>query len=147
MPELDEGAFVLDFFMPSGTSLVETDHVARRVESVLAETPDVSGYIRRTGAEMGLFATEPFRGDILVSLKPPGQRRPMDEIFDSLRDELKKKVPELRTELLPLIRDQIDDMSASASRSKSRSSDPIRPSFVNWRRKSARSSKKPGPRK
>ena len=61
----------------------------------LLDTPDVQGYIRRTGAELGFFATESYTGDILVSLKPSGQRRPMDEIFDDLRDELKEKVPEL----------------------------------------------------
>ena len=35
-------------------------------------TPDIAGYIRRTGAELGFFATEPYTGDILVSLKPAG---------------------------------------------------------------------------
>ena len=103
MPEMDEGAFVLDYNMPVGTSLSQTDKVLRRVETVLLETPDVQGYIRRTGAELGFFATESFTGDILVSLKPSGQRRPMDEIFDALREELKASVPELETEFVPLV--------------------------------------------
>ena len=111
MPEMDEGAFVLDYFMPAGTSLEKTDRVLRRVEAVLAETPDISGYIRRTGAELGLFATEPFTGDILVSLKPPGQRREMEEIFDGLRNKLAERVPELETEFVPLIQDQINDLA------------------------------------
>jgi CzcA family heavy metal efflux pump len=138
MPDMDEGAFVLDYFMPAGTSLEQTDRVLRRVEAVLAETPDVSGYIRRTGAELGLFATESFTGDILVSLKPSGQRRPMDEIIDDLRKKLKGtasedepeggatqdgaegkaseeqakgKVPELDIEFVPLVRDQINDLA------------------------------------
>ena len=72
MPDMDEGAFVLDYNMPVGTSLAQTDKVMRRVEAVLQRTPDISGYIRRTGAELGFFATEPYTGDILVSLKPPG---------------------------------------------------------------------------
>ena len=58
MPEMDEGAFVLDYNMPVGTSLSQTDKVLRRVEKVLLDTPDVQGYIRRTGAELGFFATE-----------------------------------------------------------------------------------------
>ena len=77
MPEMDEGAFVLDYFLPAGTSLAETDRVARRIDKILDETPDVAGYLRRTGAENGLYATEAFRGDILVRLKPAG-RRPAD---------------------------------------------------------------------
>ena len=115
MPDMDEGAFVLDYNMPVGTSLAQTDKVMRRVEAVLQRTPDISGYIRRTGAELGFFATEPYTGDILVSLKPPGQRRPADELFDVLREELKAEVPELETEFVPLVQDQINDLAGVAS--------------------------------
>jgi CzcA family heavy metal efflux pump len=111
MPDMDEGAFVLDYNMPVGTSLAQTDKVMRRVEAVLLRTPDISGYIRRTGAELGFFATEAYTGDILVSLKPTGQRRPVSELFDSLREELKAEVPELETEFVPLVQDQISDLA------------------------------------
>jgi CzcA family heavy metal efflux pump len=111
MPDMDEGAFVLDYNMPVGTSLAQTDKVMRRVEDVLLKTPDISGYIRRTGAELGFFATEPYTGDILVSLKPPGERRPVGEIFDALREELDQEVPELETEFVPLVQDQINDLA------------------------------------
>jgi CzcA family heavy metal efflux pump len=115
MPDMDEGAFVLDYEMPVGTSLAETDRVLRRVETVLQRTPDVAGYIRRTGAELGFFATEAFTGDILISLKPPGERRPMEEIFTALREELEKEVPQLSTEFVPLVQDQINDLAGVAS--------------------------------
>ena len=116
IPAMDEGAFVFDYKMPVGTSLAQTDKVLRRVEAVLARTPDVSGYIRRTGAELGLFATESCRGDILISLKPPGQRRPMAEIMDALREELDREVPDLaEKEFKPLIQDQINDLSGVES--------------------------------
>lgn len=111
MPEMDEGAFVLDYNMPVGTSLNQTDKVLRRVEAVLLRTPDIQAYIRRTGAELGFFATESYTGDILVSLKASGERRPMAEIFDSLREELKAEVPELETEFVPLVQDQIGDLA------------------------------------
>jgi CzcA family heavy metal efflux pump len=115
MPEMDEGAFVLDYFMPAGTSLTKTDEVAQRIDQILSETKDVSGYLRRTGAENGIYATEMFRGDIEVALKPPGQRRPLKAIFDSLDGKLKAKVPEARIKLTPLIRDQIDDLNGISS--------------------------------
>jgi CzcA family heavy metal efflux pump len=111
MPDMDEGAFVLDYHMPVGTSLAQTDKVLRRVEAVLERTPDISGYIRRTGAELGFFATEPYTGDILVSLKPAGERRPAEELFDVLREEIKAEVPELETEFVPLVQDQINDLA------------------------------------
>ena len=118
MPDMDEGAFVLDYEMPVGTSLLKPTRSCAASKRSCCETPDVDGYIRRTGAELGFFATEPFTGDILVSLKPPGQRRPMDEIFDDLRKRLEGEVPELETEFVPLVQDQINDLAAWTGRSK-----------------------------
>ncbi|HEX4145318.1 MAG TPA: efflux RND transporter permease subunit [Pirellulales bacterium] len=111
MPEMDEGALVIDYAMPVGTSLAQTDKVLRRVEAILLKTPDISGYIRRTGAELGFFATESYTGDILVSLKPSGQRRMANEIFDSLREQFEQEIPELEIELIPLVQDQIGDLA------------------------------------
>jgi CzcA family heavy metal efflux pump len=116
MPAMDEGAFVLDYWMPVGTSLAQTDKVLKRVETILQNTPDVAGYLRRTGAELGFFATESFRGDILVSLKPPGQRRKMEDLFDVLREQLARGVPDLATvDFVPLVQDQINDLSGVKS--------------------------------
>ncbi len=50
MPEMDEGAFVLDYQTPPGTSLQQTDAAPCRVEALLLDTPEVAGYVRRTGA-------------------------------------------------------------------------------------------------
>ncbi len=112
MPAMDEGAFILDYEMPVGTSLAQTDRVLRKVEGMLQQMPDVAGYIRRTGAENGLFATEAFRGDILVSLKPAGQRRRLPEIFDDVRKQVVLVAPELDNfEPIPLIQDQLNDMA------------------------------------
>ena len=115
MPDMDEGSFVLDYQMPVGTSLQQTDKVMRRVEAVLLETPDIEGYIRRTGAELGFFATESYTGDVLIVLKPPGRRRPMGEVMDALREEMEELVPELETEFIPTVQDQVDDLAGAAS--------------------------------
>ena len=34
LPTMDEGAFVLDYFLPAGTSLTDTDAVARKIEAI-----------------------------------------------------------------------------------------------------------------
>src|SRR5262249_18819767 len=62
MPTMDEGAFVVDYWAPSGSPLAETERKARDIESILSKNPDVQSYVRRTGAELGLFATETSRG-------------------------------------------------------------------------------------
>ena len=51
LPAMDEGAFVLDFFLPAGTALEETDRVARRLDRILEDTPSVATFTRRTGAD------------------------------------------------------------------------------------------------
>ena len=48
-----------------------TEEMVREVEKILSENPDVQAYVRRTGAENGLFATQTSRGDIQVVLRPP----------------------------------------------------------------------------
>src|SRR5262249_46368660 len=41
MPAMDEGAFVVDYFAPSGTPLAETEKKAQKIEEILSENPDV----------------------------------------------------------------------------------------------------------
>jgi CzcA family heavy metal efflux pump len=113
MPEMDEGSFVLDYQMPVGTSLQQTDKVMRRIEAILQRTPDIEGYIRRTGAELGFFATESYTGDVLVVLKPAKERRPGAEVIDAVREEIEKEVPELETEFVPTILDQVSDLAGA----------------------------------
>ena len=78
LPEMDEGAFVLDYTTPGGTALAETDRQLHIVEKILASTPEITGTSRRTGAELGLFATEQNTGDIVARLEAAESARPLD---------------------------------------------------------------------
>ena len=66
---MDEGAFVIDYLMPPGTALSETDRFLKHVEKLLLETPEVDSYSRRTGAQLALAVAEPHTGDFLIKLK------------------------------------------------------------------------------
>ncbi len=96
MPNMDEGAFVLDYWAPAGTPLELTEDMARGLEHLLDENPDVIGYVRRTGAELGLFATQGYRGDIQVVLRPAEVDphnllfKPVRPKFSEVEDELKE---------------------------------------------------------
>ena len=68
VPEMDEGAFVLDYWSPPGTSLPETLRLLQQVDAILQQTPEVASFARRTGAELGFFLTETNRGDYSVRL-------------------------------------------------------------------------------
>jgi CzcA family heavy metal efflux pump len=115
LPEIDEGAFVLDYFSPGGTALSETDRMVHIVEQILASTPEIVGTSRRTGAELGLFATQQNRGDINVRLKPEGERdRATSEVIDEVRVKVAAAVPRLRVEFVQILSDVINDLAGAA---------------------------------
>jgi CzcA family heavy metal efflux pump len=115
LPTMDEGAFVLDYFLPAGTSLGDTDAVARKIEAILSSTPEVLTYSRRTGAELGpAAATQVSRGDIMVRLKPASQRRRSAlEVIAQVRAKVGEDVPEARTEFLQVLQDVLNDLAGS----------------------------------
>jgi CzcA family heavy metal efflux pump len=115
LPEMDEGAFVLDYFLPAGTSLDDTDAVARKIEAVLKSIPDVATYSRRTGAELGpAAATEVSRGDIMVRLKAPSARAlSAQEVIATARERMQREVPEARVEFVQVLQDVLNDLSGT----------------------------------
>jgi len=116
LPEMDEGAFVLDYTTPGGTALAETDRQLHIVEKILASTPEITGTSRRTGAELGLFATEQNTGDIVARLKPEGQRdRSIFDVIDEVRDKVERAVPRMRIEFVQILSDIINDLAGNPS--------------------------------
>ena len=71
MPQLDEGAFLLQTIMPPDTALGEVDRINHRVEDVLRKFGDVDDVVRRTGrAERTEDPMPHVISDVLVVLKP-----------------------------------------------------------------------------
>src|SRR5262249_2985108 len=114
LPEMDEGGFVLDYLPPAGTSLSETDSLVRQMEQRVAALPEKSAFSRRTGAELGLFATEQNKGDILVKLKPRGQRgRDIEEIISGLREDITKNISGVDVEFIQILQDMLGDLEGA----------------------------------
>jgi len=114
LPEADEGGFVIDYLSPAGSALEETNTILQGVEQILQKTPDIAAFTRRTGSELGLFATQQNKGDILVRLKPRGDRRPAEEVISDLRDKLTEAAPQLEIEFIQLLQDMIGDLEGAA---------------------------------
>jgi CzcA family heavy metal efflux pump len=113
LPEMDEGAFILDYLTPAGTSLAETNRMLEDVERILHETPEVENTSRRTGLQLGLAAvTEANYGDFTVRLKRK-RDRPIDEVMAEVREKVKKREPALDVEFTQVLQDNIDDLSNS----------------------------------
>jgi len=115
LPEMDEGAFVLDYWAPGGTALAETDRQLRVIDGILARIPEVDGTSRRTGAELGLFATLQNRGDYVVRLKPQSHRqRSSFEVIDEVRQRTSVALPRMRIEFVQILSDVVNDLAGSA---------------------------------
>jgi multidrug efflux pump subunit AcrB len=97
MPAMDEGSFILDYWAPSGTPLDQTEKMVRDIEKILSKNPDIDAYVRRTGAENGIFATQTSRGDIQATLRRAEDdpinllTKPVRPALEDLEKELKKE--------------------------------------------------------
>ncbi len=112
LPEMDEGAFVLDYITPSGTSLQESDRILTHIEQYLRETPEIESYSRRTGARLALAIAEPNTGDFLVKLKRD-RSRSLEEVTSELRKKIVGSEPAIEVEFPHILEDLIGDLAWS----------------------------------
>jgi CzcA family heavy metal efflux pump len=111
LPEMDEGGFILDYIMPAGSSLSETNRVLEHVERILHATPEVEITSRRTGMEMGFNAVhEANTGDFTVKLKTK-RSRSIDDVMADIRQQIRTTEPELDIEFTQVLQDMIGDLS------------------------------------
>jgi len=112
LPEMDEGGFVIDYIMPAGSSLAETNRVISRIEQILHETPEVESTSRRTGLQLGLAAvTEANTGDLTVRMKRD-RSRSVEEVMEDVRSKTKNQEPALDVEFIQQLQDMIGDLTS-----------------------------------
>lgn len=109
LPDLDEGTIVLDYFMPPGTSLPETDRVLREAEKIIIAHPDVEAYSRRTGIRMSFSTVPQNYGDYSIQLKKNRTKKTVDVIND-LRTAISLKQPVLNISFGQRIADLLGDL-------------------------------------
>ena len=113
LPAMDEGGFIVDYIMPAGASLQETNRVITHIEKILMATPEVENISRRTGMELGpAQVTEPNTGDISVKLKRQ-PRRSADDVIADVRAKIKKAEPVCDIEVVQLLQDMIGDLTSA----------------------------------
>ncbi len=111
MPAMDEGGFVLDYKARPGAALTDTNRLLGPVEAIIAATPEVASYSRRTGAQLGGGLSEADEGDFFVRMKG-GSRRDVEEVMAEIRQKIAAQVPGLEIELTQLMEDLIGDLTA-----------------------------------
>jgi CzcA family heavy metal efflux pump len=113
LPGMDEGGFIIDYIMPAGSSLEETNRVVSAVEQVLRAMPEVESTSRRTGLQLGLATvTEANTGDISVKLKRDRQRG-VEEVIADVREKITTQEPMLQIEFVQLLQDMIGDLTSA----------------------------------
>jgi CzcA family heavy metal efflux pump len=111
LPQMDEGGFILDYIMPAGSSLEETNRVLQNVTGILHSIPEVENTSRRTGLQLGLATvTEANTGDFTVKLKSR-RGRSVWQVMDEVRARVNATEPELDIELTQVLQDNINDLS------------------------------------
>jgi CzcA family heavy metal efflux pump len=111
LPQMDEGSFVVDYVMPPGSSLAETDHVVRDALRIIHSIPEVAATSRRTGLQLGLAAvTEANTGDISVMLRTH-RSRTVFAIMDEVQARVNQQDPILDIDPHQSLEDMIGDLT------------------------------------
>ncbi len=90
LPEIDEGAILLEYILPPGTSLNESIRVGKVLASMAQANADVSTVYQRTGSEGGTYQVEPVNlGEIIVKLTERNKRkRSISQIINALKQRM-----------------------------------------------------------
>ncbi|MCB0686480.1 MAG: CusA/CzcA family heavy metal efflux RND transporter [Saprospiraceae bacterium] len=92
VPTLDEGDFVIQPVLKTGTTLSNTVEATTRIENILQRFPEVDQVVSRIGAAE--VPTDPMsmeESDIIIKLKPKGEwisATSKDELADKFKEEL-----------------------------------------------------------
>jgi multidrug efflux pump subunit AcrB len=111
LPKMDEGEFTVDYVMPPGASLAETNRAVQKATDIIRAIPEVVATSRRTGLQLGLAAvTEANTGDISVRLSNH-RSRSIFAIMDEVQDKLTAQDPVLDIDLHQTLEDMIGDLT------------------------------------
>jgi hydrophobe/amphiphile efflux-1 (HAE1) family protein len=97
LPDEDQGYVYVNLQLPNASSFQRTDEVARKVESILAETPGVQGTTSVVGFSLLSLVRTSYNGFFFVTLKDWKDRKSREEQFQVIKQRLNgalSKLPE-----------------------------------------------------
>ncbi|MBW3519736.1 CusA/CzcA family heavy metal efflux RND transporter [Flavobacterium sp. NKUCC04_CG] len=103
IPKLDEGDFVIQPVLKTGTSLSKTIETTTKIENILLKNfPEVDQVVTRIGAAE--VPTDPMsmeETDVIIKLHPKGEwtsAATKDELADKMKAEIEKYIPNMEIE-------------------------------------------------
>ena len=97
IPTLDEGDFVIQPVLETGTSLSKTIEITTEIEKVIKQFPEVDQVVTRIGAAE--IPTDPMsmeETDVIITLHPKSDwvsASSKDQLADLMKNELSQKIP------------------------------------------------------
>jgi HAE1 family hydrophobic/amphiphilic exporter-1 len=95
LPDEDQGYFYVNLQLPNASSLQRTDQVARRIESVLAQTPGVEYTSSVVGFSLLSLVRTSYNAFFFVTLKEWGDRKTREEQFQVIKARLNRELSTL----------------------------------------------------
>ncbi|WP_374399175.1 CusA/CzcA family heavy metal efflux RND transporter [Flavobacterium sp.] len=121
IPQLDEGDFVIQPVLKTGTSLTKTIETTTKIERIILKNfPEVKQVVSRIGAAE--VPTDPMsmeESDVIVKLKPKSEwvsAHSKDELADKIKAALEEKIPNMEIEFTQPIEMRFNEL-ISGSRS------------------------------
>ena len=103
IPTLDEGDFVIQPVLKTGTSLTKTIAITTKIEKIILKNfPEVTQVVSRIGAAE--VPTDPMsmeESDVIVKLKPKSDwtsAKSKDELADKIKSAIEKEIPNMEIE-------------------------------------------------
>ncbi|MGZ9675884.1 CusA/CzcA family heavy metal efflux RND transporter [Flavobacterium sp. GNP001] len=103
IPTLDEGDFVIQPVLKTGTSLTKTIAITTKIEKIILKNfPEVTQVVSRIGAAE--VPTDPMsmeESDVIVKLKPKSEwtsASSKDELADKIKEALENQIPNMEIE-------------------------------------------------
>jgi multidrug efflux pump subunit AcrB len=111
LPKMDEGEIVLDYVMPPGSSLQETNRALMHITKIVRSIPEVTATSRRTGMQLGLATvTEANTGDMSIRLTNH-RSRSVFQIMDEIRRKVNAAEPSVDIDPHQTLEDMIGDLT------------------------------------
>jgi HAE1 family hydrophobic/amphiphilic exporter-1 len=95
LPDEDQGYFYVNLQLPSAASLERTDHVAQKIENILAHTPGVQSTTSVVGFSLLSFTRTSYNAFFFVTLKPWDDRKTRLEQFQVIKARLNGELSQL----------------------------------------------------
>ena len=95
LPDEDQGFLYVNLQLPSAASTERTDHVAQKIENILAHTPGVEYTTSVIGFSLLSFTRSTYNAFFFVTLKPWDERKNRETQFQEIKARLNRALSQL----------------------------------------------------